>query len=178
LTGSGSLGKVDEGIMQPYELMYILSSGVTDEEVEKIADEITAVIQKLGGVIEHEERMGRKKLAYPIRHTRNGFYVLVVFSMEPGGIAELESRIRTTPAIIRHLIVNVADARARMARDHMRKQAMRVRKPGFVTARSFEAEMTPIAEPIRAAAASEAPSKPIDIEQEIEKALESKDITK
>ena len=58
--------------MPQYELMFILSSAVPDNEEPALTDSITQFIAEVGGEILNVEKLGKRKLAYPIKRTRNG----------------------------------------------------------------------------------------------------------
>ena len=103
--------------MPQYELMYIVSSNVSDDQIPTVTDGVLKFITDLGGKVLKEEKLGKKKLAYPIAKTRNGFYDVVNFEMEPSKLAELDLKVRTADGVIRHLIVNLEEAIRRMAKD-------------------------------------------------------------
>lgn len=104
--------------------MYIVASTVSDDQIPSVTDGVLNLINGLGGKVIREEALGKKKLAYPIKKTRNGFYGLVQFEMEGGKLTELNNRILTTEGIIRHLTVNIEDMLARMAKDAVAQEAM------------------------------------------------------
>lgn len=94
--------------MPRYELCYILAAQVSDDQVPGVASQIRQFVTDFGGTEVQEEQLGKKKLAYPIKKTRNGFYVCVQFTMDSRKVNELDAKIRTqTSTIIRHLLVNL-----------------------------------------------------------------------
>lgn len=94
--------------MPRYELCYILAAQVSDDQVPGVASQIRQFVTDFGGTEVQEEQLGKKKLAYPIKKTRNGFYVVVQFTMDSRKVNELDAKIRTqTSTIIRHLLVNL-----------------------------------------------------------------------
>lgn len=150
--------------MPKYELMYIIGSQVSDDKIPEVTGEIKKYIESSGGLIEKHEELGKKKLAYPIKKTRNGYYVVVNFSAPAPKATEIEHKVRTSLSIIRHLLVNLDEDLIRLEKDK-KIQAKLKRLP-------------PKPEP-----KEEIPSKAekkieIDLEAEIEKALKSEDLTK
>lgn len=150
--------------MPQYELMYILSSAVADSDEPALTDELLNFITESGGQIAQVEKLGRKKLAYPIKRTRNGFYVLVNFLLDPQKISEVDHKVRVTPGLIRHLILNKEESLLRQAKDHEAQKLIRRTRPDT------------------AGEEKRGPSKPrpdiqIDLDRQIEKALEE-DLTK
>jgi ribosomal protein S6 len=76
-----------------------------------------------------ETQLGKKKLAYPIKKTRNGHYVVVNFIMDSQKINELDAKIRTQDdKIIRYLIVNLDEHLKRAEKDKV-VQSKIVRRP-------------------------------------------------
>ncbi len=110
--------------MPKYELMYIVASTVSDDQIPTVTDGVLKYISDYDGSVIKEELMGKKKLAYPIKKTRNGFYAGVTFEMPAPRVNELDTKVRTTPGIIRHLIVNIDEALERQAKDAIAQEAM------------------------------------------------------
>lgn len=161
--------------MPRYELMYLLGSHVADNDVPAIASQVLKFIEELGGTDIVENHLGKKKLAYPIKKTRNGYYVVVNFSMDSSKIGELEAKIRTQDSnIIRHLIANLEEHLKRMEKDRIEQAKLTPRKPPVAEAES-KPEPATKKEP-----AAEAPLLEIDqeeLDKKIEEAL-SEDLTK
>lgn len=103
-------------IKRTYEVMYIAAPETADEDVTKLNDAITQLIEKEGGSIVKTEVMGRRKLAYPIKKKTEGHYTL--FEIEGSGqeIAELERRFRVNDAVIRYITVRVDEERKTAAK--------------------------------------------------------------
>ena len=151
--------------MPKYELMYILSSAVSDNDAPSISAEIEKFITDNGGKLISTEMLGKKKLAYPIKKTRNGFYILSTFNLEGAKIGPLENKIRSQEAIIRFLVVNLEEQERRAAKDREIQAKMKMsRKP----------------RPETAAAPAQAPINlsETELEKKIEQALESEDLAK
>lgn len=150
--------------MPKYELMYILSSAVSDNDVPAISTEVDKFITDNGGKLLTQEMLGKKKLAYPIKKTRNGFYVLETFNLEGKSLQALDNKLRSMEPIIRYLVVALDEQEKRAAKDAKVQESMQAnRKP--IVAKPEEAE---------------APVKLTDTEldQKIEKALDSDDLAK
>jgi small subunit ribosomal protein S6 len=101
---------------------------VSDEAVPKITEGLRKSIEDLGGTEVIEINLGKKKLAYPIKRTRNGYYVVVNFTIDPNKINELDAKIRTQEnSIIRYLLINTEQHLARVEKDKV-EQAKLVRR--------------------------------------------------
>jgi len=104
--------------MPQYELMYLLGSHVADTEVPTITAQILKFVQDFGGNDIRETQLGKKKLAYPIKKTRNGHYVVVNFAMDANKINEFDAKIHTQDStIIRYLLVNLDEHLERLEKD-------------------------------------------------------------
>jgi small subunit ribosomal protein S6 len=95
--------------LRDYELIVIVSPEVPEEELPSHLDKISEFITNKGGSVTEVERWGKKKLAYPINHFREGNYVLTRFKLEPGTTAELEANLRISERILRHLLVRLGE---------------------------------------------------------------------
>lgn len=89
-----------------YELTYILAGNrFTDENYAQAAATVTAVLtdNKAGDL--REEVLGKKKLAYPIRHEQYGYYITVEFNLEASALPDLNNTLRLQENVLRHLII-------------------------------------------------------------------------
>lgn len=91
--------------MEKYELLYILPAKFTEEELSVLAEKIKGIVESHGGTNAVETYMGKRKLAYPIQHHRYGHYYLIIFEADKTAIAKLNSTLRLTTDLLRHLIV-------------------------------------------------------------------------
>ncbi|MCI0479408.1 30S ribosomal protein S6 [Candidatus Uhrbacteria bacterium] len=93
-----------------YELLYIVSSSYTDEDVGKVEGNVKALIEKVGARLVEAKRLGKFKFAYPIRKQRHGHYVLAYVEMEPAAVAKLDEALRMSNDVLRHLILRADEA--------------------------------------------------------------------
>jgi len=115
--------------MKNYELLYIVSSNITPQEVRAVFDEINGLISSLKGKRletppnhpflktdaqgqkEKEQQnladlpIAKKRLAYPVKKNKNGYYVLNNFSLEADKIIEFDGKIKFNKNILRHIII-------------------------------------------------------------------------
>jgi small subunit ribosomal protein S6 len=165
--------------MPQYELMYLLGAQVADDQVPAISEQVQKFIKDFGGTNIVEEQLGKKKLAYPIKKTRNGHYVTVNFTMEAKKVFELDARIHSQTAnIIRYLLINLDEHLERMEKDKAIQLKMNRKIP--VTEIEGEAKPETAATPKVAAAKPAAPLVEIDekaLDEKIEAAL-TEDLTK
>ena len=79
--------------MRNYEIMFILSTQLTDEEKQAGVKLVEDTLAKAGAVEIKTEVWGERKLAYPIKKKENGYYVLTLFQMDGTGLTEVEAKL-------------------------------------------------------------------------------------
>ncbi|MBR6736786.1 MAG: 30S ribosomal protein S6 [Clostridia bacterium] len=90
--------------MRKYEMLYILTATLTDEEKEAIIAKFENVVKSSGGNVEKVDKWGLKKLVYPINYKTEGYYVLMTFESDVNVVAELKRVAGITDGVIRRLI--------------------------------------------------------------------------
>lgn len=111
--------------MKLYELFYLVSGSIPENELEAIQKEIAEWISGLGGSVKKQEAWGRKKLAYPIQKERNGFYFLHEFELEPALLNDFNKKLKLHSKVLRALItvkVPLSEKALKM-QEHAQKRA-------------------------------------------------------
>lgn len=90
-----------------YEMLYIIPPPYTEEDAPNIQKSIDKIIEENGGKIIHEENLGNKKLAYPIKDARRGFYILVNFEIPPQNLKSINQKLKLMPEVLRSQIITV-----------------------------------------------------------------------
>jgi small subunit ribosomal protein S6 len=88
--------------------MYIIAAALDDEAKDAVMEMVEGIIAD-GGEVVNTERIGLRKLAYPIRKKNEGYYVLVEFNAPADLPKELDRRLRISDDVVRHLIINRDD---------------------------------------------------------------------
>jgi len=91
--------------MKKYEAFYIVPATMSDDEVQKVADNFKSVVEKNGGNVESAGKWEKRKLAYEIKGHRDGNYVIMHFDAPPQVPAELNRLMRINDSVIRHTIL-------------------------------------------------------------------------
>ncbi len=84
--------------------MFIVKPGLTPEEADQVAEEVSALISSNGEVISLD-KWGKRKFAYEIEHLTEGYYYVIQFNAQGSFIAELERRLKLNDNVLRHLII-------------------------------------------------------------------------
>jgi len=93
--------------LSDYELVFIISPEAVDERLDSTIDTVSRFISGNGGVISDIEQWGKRRLAYPIKHFEEGNYVLARFKLKPGQNKELETNLKISEDILRHLLIKL-----------------------------------------------------------------------
>jgi small subunit ribosomal protein S6 len=106
-----------------YELIYVLTPDIGEQDVTDLHGQVEAIAARFGGRLDKTENWGRRRLAYEIGHHKEGLYVLELLTGPGEMIKELDRRLRVMDAVIRHLIVRVDEALRVAERDTSRRKA-------------------------------------------------------
>ena len=88
--------------MRAYEIVYILDSALEREAVDA---KLEAFHDVLGGEITAVDHWGVRQLAYPIRKSKTGYYVIVHVDADPAALPEFERVVKLDEETTRYLIV-------------------------------------------------------------------------
>ncbi|RAQ97329.1 30S ribosomal protein S6 [Thermogemmatispora tikiterensis] len=87
-----------------YELGFILHPEVSEERTRTILERIEQIVTAHDGQVVRVNYWGRRRLAYPIEHHRDGIYVFVDMSVSPETLPELDRTLKVSEEVLRHLI--------------------------------------------------------------------------
>lgn len=114
-----------------YEVMYIATPDAADDDIAKLNDAITNLVEKAGGTVEVVEGWGRRKLAYPINKKTEGYYQLLEIAGSGQEIAELERRFRVNDLIMRYMTVRVDEDRKAADKKRAKRERRRTNRSEF-----------------------------------------------
>jgi len=88
--------------VKQYEGLFILDTQDSAEGVDAIIKTLGELIDSSGGKVLNEQKMDRRSFAR-VANKKNsgGFYVNLVFEMEPGGLEEFRAALRKRPEVFR-----------------------------------------------------------------------------
>ena len=141
--------------MRTYEVLFILSPQVTEEESTALVADFKSIAEKNGATFKAEEAWGRRRLAYPINKSNEGIYHLFVVESD-SSLSELDRRMKNVDRVLRHVIVrtDLEHKRAdKLAKRNPKKERVRPAVPSAMSATSGE----PGIEAAMTAGADEAP---------------------
>lgn len=91
--------------MKEYELLYIVGTQFTDQEIVGIQSKIDEMLTQAGAKVLKTQNLGKIKLAYPIKKIRHGSYMLSYFDAESSVIVDLNRRLGLAEEILRHTLL-------------------------------------------------------------------------
>jgi len=107
--------------LRPYEILVIVDSKPTDEEVATLLTQVGEQAKSLGIEVDKVDNWGKRRLAYDIRKQREGTYAVFEAKAEPSMVKELERQLRLNENVLRFLSTRVPTrskkARSRKAQE-------------------------------------------------------------
>jgi len=91
--------------MKLYELTYLISSDLSEEEVNSLLEEINSFIKENQGILEKHSPLLKKQLSYPIKKKATAYLANLTFQIEPERLKEIKKQIESKTKILRYLIV-------------------------------------------------------------------------
>ena len=144
--------------MRTYEVLFILSPQVTEEESTTLINDFKGIAANIGANLKSEDAWGRRRLAYPIQKFNEGIYHLFVLESE-GSLSELDRRMKNVDRVLRHIIVrtDLEQKRAeKLAKRNPKKERVRP-MPAMASAPQSAPERAP--EPAPVETPGEAPAE-------------------
>ncbi len=90
-----------------YDCTFIVNPALDDAQTESVVKAVEETIQKHSGVIAVTDRIGRRRLAYPIAKKHNGYYVSIEFEAEGSAIERVERALTLDENVIRYLTLKL-----------------------------------------------------------------------
>jgi len=94
--------------MNKYESIIIINIGVEEKGIKALIKKFSDLINK-NGKVESVEELGKRRLAYEIKKSKEGYYVIFNFESKPSAISELERNYKITDEIIKFIVIRKED---------------------------------------------------------------------
>ncbi|MEZ5009721.1 MAG: 30S ribosomal protein S6 [Chitinophagales bacterium] len=89
--------------MNNYEVVFISTPVLSNEEYKNVVAKYTNFIANNGGEVTSKEDWGLRQLAYPIEKKTTGFYTLIEFDLPTENLKKLEIEFKRDENIMRFL---------------------------------------------------------------------------
>ena len=95
--------------LRDYELVVVLNPEIGDDVVGGSLEKLQQTVTTRGGEVVDVNHWGRRRLAYPIKRHYEGNYIVSQIRLDPEQVTALESSLRISDDVIRHLIVRAGE---------------------------------------------------------------------
>src|SRR3984885_2418415 len=111
-----NFAKRSKRMNRTYEIMFIVRPDVEEADLDKLIEGFSANVTNGGGEVKSVEKMGRRRLAYPVHKFKDGFYVLMNVAAQGSLITEIERRLRVSEQVIKFITVRMDEEEKRLAK--------------------------------------------------------------
>jgi small subunit ribosomal protein S6 len=112
-------------LVQTYETVFITLPTLTEDDERSTIETMARIVSDGGGSMIANERMGRRRLAYPIRKFEDGVYTRFLYDSIADVPKELERRFRLSDNVLRYLTVTLERNWATAAKEQAVRDAER-----------------------------------------------------
>ena len=95
--------------MKKYELLTILKANLDTDEIDKVIEKIDSDMVELGGKVVSRDKIGRKKLAYSIQKTKDGFFVNTIINLPAEKVADFKRVLKLNDNVLRTMFLEVSE---------------------------------------------------------------------
>ena len=131
-----------------YELGFIVNPEVSEEQTGALLGRIEQIVTNHDGQVVRVNQWGRRRMAYPIEHHRDGFYIFIDMILTPETVFELDRTLKVTEEVLRHMIIR---------RDPKAVQKEREEREARAAAQAAAAAQAEVPAGVAAASAEEVP---------------------
>ena len=107
--------------MRIYETTFIVNPQADDAAIDRQVTAVLDLVKKNGGEIVHEDRMGTRRLAYPIEGLTQGYYASIIFNASIDVLPLLERHYKLEEPYVRYLTIRYEGDIQRSAGDSEEK---------------------------------------------------------
>jgi small subunit ribosomal protein S6 len=91
--------------MKSYELSYLISPDLSEEELNAFQEKINKWVQEEKGILGEINKPQKRILAYPIKKMVQAYLSSINFQLNPGSLLNIEKKLKNEGQIIRYLIL-------------------------------------------------------------------------
>ncbi len=91
--------------MKRYEVIAIVKTDLTEEEINAIMERSSNIITERQGVIAKAEKWGKRRLAYEIKKQKDGFYFFIDYAGEGSIVDEMERNFKIDDRVLKFMTV-------------------------------------------------------------------------
>jgi len=133
-------------VRRDYELGFILNPEVSEEQTSAILERIEKIVKNYDGQVVKVNQWGRRRLAYPIEHHRDGYYVFIDMILTPETVLELDRTLKVSEEVMRHIVKRRDPKAAQKEREEREEREARAAAAATQTQASTTAEPEAVVE--------------------------------
>jgi len=99
----------EQRVVREYETVYVMRPAVNTEEVERVGQRVTEVMNRLQGKLTNVSSWGKRKLAYPVSKSSRGVFVYLKYVGGNDLVRELERNLRLLDSVVRYQTIRLSD---------------------------------------------------------------------
>lgn len=88
-----------------YELSYLLSPSIPDEEILTWSGKLAVLIEEQHGVIRKAEAPRKRQLSYPVNKNKTAYFGWTTFAIDPEAVVTIDKKLKTEKNFLRYLVV-------------------------------------------------------------------------
>lgn len=92
--------------MNTYEAVIILKTNVSEEDLKEFKTKTSELISS-DGEVKKVDDWKIKKLAYEIKHEKEGYYLFYNFECKPKLVEEFERVLRINDNVLKHMVIKL-----------------------------------------------------------------------
>jgi len=143
-------------VTRDYELGFILNPEVSEEATRSLLERIQQIVVSHDGQVVKVNQWGRRRLAYPIEHNRDGYYIFIDMILTPETVAEIEHMLQVSEVVLRHMVKRRDPKAVQKEREERAEREARAASAAAAAAEAATAEAETL--PASAEAPTEAPA--------------------
>ena len=123
-----------------YELGFILNPEVNEEATRSLLERIQQIVVTHDGQVVKVNQWGRRRLAYPIDHNRDGHYIFIDMILTPETVGEIEHMLQVSEVVLRHMVKRRDPKAAQKEREERAEREARAASAAAAAAEAAAAE--------------------------------------
>lgn len=102
--------------MKKYEGLFILNTAGKEEGIKEMIDKLSEEITAVGGKVETVQKMDKRPFSRVAdKKITSGFYVNIIFEVQPEGISQLRTRLAMNDDLFRVMFTEAPEPKAASA---------------------------------------------------------------
>ena len=90
--------------MKTYEITYLISSELSQEEAENTMSQVESLLSEEGGILIENKKERTVNLGYKVKKQKGGFLAVLKFQIEPKKAKKFQKTVEKRPEILRCLL--------------------------------------------------------------------------